>query len=564
MGTQIYSVLLNRCVCNCKVKDIKLLLCKPTTFSAYRSKSYQPANQYCSFVPKTHTQPKSTSQHQRTCVFPNKAFHCRAIFTLPMANASHQRYKLSQRKKMLDFHPTTLVHSGTDELSEEQPPSWLFVSAAVAGVYGAQVNLELDLEERLKEETVQIMRENIKSRGLSVDVDSLVQNFKLMKQMQQERDILMSQKKDILQQFKALKEEGSEKSHEDTKKHLVNKLSFIKGKIADLKSSWDIEEKVMLGALDLPNDVHPTTPLDELVVLREANLQEESLHSLNHVEIAKKFDLIKFSNVGPKAYYLKKDLVLAEMTLTSLVCDFLRSNGFRHMSGPEFVKTPIVEGCGGDVRDVYEVLTMVDPHKTAIEPMNHLSGVSLYMFAAYVARTCIGDSVLPLQMFACGRRYQNSDLPGLFGATQSTQASLFSCVKETDLERQFDNILELIWKFLLKFGFALRLRQTCVKDLRREEMRRVDFEIFSPSLEQFIPVASVSDVGDFVSRRLMVTHNQNHADIRTAKRLHMIHGTVLNITSFLALWMEHSFSDETQFTLKKLPPLQPDTDISIS
>ncbi|RUS79350.1 hypothetical protein EGW08_012904, partial [Elysia chlorotica] len=100
-----------------------------------------------------------------------------------------------------------------------------------------------------------------------------------------------------------------------------------------------------------------------------------------------------------------------------------------------------------------------------------------------------------------------------------------------------------------------RLSQACARDLRREETRRVDIEAFSPSLQQPIPVASIRDVGDFLSRRLMVTHNQNHADIRTASRLHMIHGTVLNITSFLALWMEHSHTDGDKFTLCKLPPL---------
>ena len=63
------------------------------------------------------------------------------------------------------------------------------------------------------------------------------------------------------------------------------------------------------------------------------------------------------SNVGPKAYYLKKDLVLAEMALTSSICNFLQSKGYRHMSGPEFVKTPVVVSISPDA----PVLIMLSP-----------------------------------------------------------------------------------------------------------------------------------------------------------------------------------------------------------
>lgn len=58
---------------------------------------------------------------------------------------------------------------------ENQPQSWLFVSDSVAGVYGAQVNLELDLDRRLSEETlVNLMFDNVKLRELDIDVYKLV------------------------------------------------------------------------------------------------------------------------------------------------------------------------------------------------------------------------------------------------------------------------------------------------------------------------------------------------------------------------------------------------------
>ena len=68
---------------------------------------------------------------------------------------------------------SSFIHSGRVEL-EDQPTSWLFVSPAVAGAYGAQVNVELDLNERLDQGALKTLRNNVESRGLSLDIDGLV------------------------------------------------------------------------------------------------------------------------------------------------------------------------------------------------------------------------------------------------------------------------------------------------------------------------------------------------------------------------------------------------------
>uniref|UniRef100_A0A0B6XYJ4 Uncharacterized protein n=1 Tax=Arion vulgaris TaxID=1028688 RepID=A0A0B6XYJ4_9EUPU len=159
-------------------------------------------------------------------------------------------------------------------------------------------------------------------------------------------------------------------------------------------------------------------------------------------------------------------------------------------------------------------------------------------------------------MFACGRCYQNGDLPGLYGATQSTQTSLFSCAKAENLDSRFHETVDIIWNFLEPLGFPLRLLQICARGLRREERRRFEVQMFSPSHQNFVPVAHVSDLSDFVSRRLMITHNQNHADIRKADHLHMVSGTLINITSLLAIWMEYSNTDQTKFSLCPLKSVQ--------
>ncbi|CAL1526513.1 unnamed protein product, partial [Lymnaea stagnalis] len=433
-------------------------------------------------------------------------------------------------------------HHATESIAfENQPFSWLFVSNAVGGEYGAQVNLDLDLENRLLDESAQKLKFNVEARGANIDVCQLVTDYKKFQLFKKQRADLAGERDQILTELKLLNEKsiGSDAGVESPLQDLQKKLAIVKGKINLQTPYWELEESIMYRCLKLPNDLHITTPLDKRQILREHKGSKDSTENSSHINIAKKFDLIKFSTVGPKAYYLKGDLAKAELALTNKVVKYLKSHNYRFMAGPEFFKSPIIEGCGLDIHNPHEVLTMKEAFKEDVEPMNHLIGISPATFVGYVAKTCIGDKVLPLKMFACGRSYQNSDLPGLYGAVQSIQAGVFSCVKKDDLELQFDETVNLIWNFLEPFGLSMRLSQASAKELKLAEQRRLDVQILAPSLKQHVTIASVSDLGDFVSRRLMVKHSLNHADFRPAPLVQMVSGTALNITSLLAAWMEH-------------------------
>ncbi|XP_005098703.1 serine--tRNA synthetase-like protein Slimp [Aplysia californica] len=426
---------------------------------------------------------------------------------------------------------------------DNQPPSWLFVSGAVAGAYGAQVNLELGLNERLTGEPLRKLQENISARKMELRLDELIQDYNRLLQLKREREELIAKRNELFQQIRALKSQG--KSSVDTES-LYQEAVAVKQRIKNSvnQAMWDLEESVTLRGLKLPNELHESTPLSDASQILQEKEGTREPQSMNHVEAGEKHELIKFSNVGPKAYYLKGELAIAEQALAELICGYMEKKDYRLIAGPEFFKTPVLEGCGRDVFDTEGVLTIQHVIKDIVEPMNHLAGVSPMTFAAYMAKLCVGDARLPFNLFSCGRTYQNSDLPGLFGAMQTTQVGLFSGVTESDVDLQFEQTIDVVWKLLQSLGFSMRLSLVPVTDLRQEERRRVELQVFAPSLDSFIPIGYVSDLGDFVSRRLMTCHNRNHGDIRRAKHLHMISGSAVNITSLLAVWLEHTDLDQ--------------------
>lgn len=85
---------------------------------------------------------------------------------------SHKRFKTLHS---VPRHPSGGRYYSTQNVTfDSQPHSWLFVSSAVAGAYGAQVNLELDLDNHLTGVGLEKLKSNLKHRGVTFDIDDLV------------------------------------------------------------------------------------------------------------------------------------------------------------------------------------------------------------------------------------------------------------------------------------------------------------------------------------------------------------------------------------------------------
>jgi len=93
----------------------------------------------------------------------------------------------------------------TKSVFDKQPSSWLFVNDnKIGGEYMAQVNLDLGLEERLSEDRLPQLHENLMARNMTFDVDTLVKDFELMHEAGRTNENLKARKETLLQQIKNL------------------------------------------------------------------------------------------------------------------------------------------------------------------------------------------------------------------------------------------------------------------------------------------------------------------------------------------------------------------------
>lgn len=418
------------------------------------------------------------------------------------------------------------------------------------------VELDLDFQQRLKAKD-QLLSELSSRNFTDVNVDQLERDYFHMTELNRRKNALERQQKtEITEKILYLKTEQNASSDPRERVGIdvdMSKLRetgrLLKKQIKEILSELrDIEEKVILTALKLPNELHASTPLSQDRVEDSGGTEDCHTDRLSHIEIGQMFDLIKFSNIGSKAYYFKDSLALLEQALTNYFSERLRQEGFTQMASPELFKDLVVEGCGED-SDSCEQFLKLKPKADDISD-SFLTGVSIMSFAAYLAKSRINKSCLPLQYFTCGRSYlpgAKSSLPGLFDATQSVKINMFSVVGEPE---ECDVVTQTIKNYLCdiykQFDVPWRAVTVCAPRLHKTEELRIEIQMWVKSIQKYIKVASVSMVSDYISRRLMIRHG------KLSLPVYMVHCEALDVTRLIAILMEYGTIKEDTYTL---PPL---------
>ena len=86
----------------------------------------------------------------------------------------------------------------------------------------------------------------------------------------------------------------------------------------------------------------------------------------------------------------------------------------------------------------------------------------------------------------------------------------------------------------------------CAPRLHKTEELRMEIQMWVKSIQQYIKVASVSMVSDYISRRLMIRHGELSLPV------YMVHCEALEVTRLIAILMEYGTIKEDTYTL---PPL---------
>jgi len=142
----------------------------------------------------------------------------------------------------------------------------------------------------------------------------------------------------------------------------------------------------------------------------------------------------------------------------------------------------------------------------------------------------LDESVLPVRLTAqtaCFRREAGAagrDTRGLLRVHEFDKVELFAyCTPDQEVDAHAD-ILQRAEGLLRSLGLTYRVLDLCAGDLGTSSARTIDLEVYSPGVDRWLEVSSVSQFGDFQARRANVRYRT--ADGSTAF-VHTVNGSAL-------------------------------------
>lgn len=392
----------------------------------------------------------------------------------------------------------------------------------------------VDLENRLKH--LSILKNNIISRGLNINIDKICDNWSNFLNTRDELVSLNAEKQKLIEQLKTTNKDNINEINvlKESKSKIVNRLTSLRNHISTL------EKEIVIPSLSIPNSLHPKCPKSEITILIEKNgvMELNNNESLNHLEIGKTLDCLHY--VNSTIVYLMNELSLCERAILSYFNESLERLDFIPFCNSDLVKSVIIEGCGADIENADATFILSEKN------MHLVGGASLYSFCAFLTKQSVGGNKLPLKIYSAGRSYKpstnNNYNGGLFSAVQTNAVEMFiGVMDECQAQIHFEETLNIYKQLYDDIGLKYRIVYSPVTALENWESLRAQVELYSVGCQNYVAAGSLSLSGDFISKRLRIyySNKDNHTF------LHIISGKIVDTNVLLACLLEQNINKFT-------------------
>jgi seryl-tRNA synthetase len=405
------------------------------------------------------------------------------------------------------------------------------------------------LDIRFIRENAELVQENAKNKGYTVDIAKLLKLDEVRRKVQTEIDILREQRNINTASMKGAKpSDDLLKAGQQLKEDIAKKEAEL--------AKTDAEFSDLVN--QVPNVMQPDVPIggeDMSVVVKEWG--ERPTGATDHLDFAVKRDWVDFERgakvAGAKFYYLKGDLALLENAITQFALEFLMKKDFTYLTVPAMVNSRTSTGTGfaprtSEQNDEYyiegEDLTLI---ATAEIPLT-----------GYHADEIIDESRLPLFYTALSPSFRKEagtygkHTRGLFRVHQFNKLEMYAFAtpeQSVEVHEKLLAIEEELWQAL---EIPYHVINIASGDLGAPASKKYDLEYWSPVDGTFRELTSASNCTDFQARNLNIRVRGADGNVRV---LHTLNGTAVALARSLVAVLEHYQNEDG--TLRVPNVLQP-------
>ena len=325
----------------------------------------------------------------------------------------------------------------------------------------------------------------------------------------------------------------------------IEAMRLVGDKIAELdKKVKETEEELNSLIMIIPNIPDPRVPYgasdaENVVVRYEGKITEREFDPIPHWDLGPALGIIDFDRgvklTGSRFYILNGAGARLQRALIAFMLDLHIRQGYEERYTPFMVKSEILYGSGqlpkfrdNLYHDAEEDFWMVP---TAEVPLT-----GLYM------NEIIEEDSLPMRFTAytpCFRREKMSagrDVRGIKRGHQFDKVEMY-CYSHPDKSAdELDRMLNAAEETCRQLDLPYRIVAQCTGDLGFNARICYDIEVWAPGCKEWLEVSSVSDDGDFQSRRGAIRFRDKESG--KTRFLHTLNGSGLGLPRTLIAVME--------------------------
>jgi seryl-tRNA synthetase len=328
--------------------------------------------------------------------------------------------------------------------------------------------------------------------------------------------------------------------HGQQKIDSIKEASVISEKTKELKPELDkanIEYKKVM--LSIPNPPAPdvidgASDKDNTTNRTWGETTKFDFKPLDSIELAEKLDLFDTERAtkisASRFYFLKKELVILELSLFRYAVDMLVAEGFIPMIPPVMLNRKVMEGAGyipGGEDEIYKTQDDL-----------YLAGTAEQPIAGYHMDEILAEKSLPLRyvgISTCFRREAGShgkDVRGILRAHQFNKAEMFSFVKPEDSEKEHKYLVSIEEKMMQGLKLPYQVVNICAGDLGAPASKKFDIEAWVPGENKYRETHSCSNCTDYQARRLNIRFKDKKGKI---EYVHTLNGTAFSERPLIAI-----------------------------
>ena len=401
------------------------------------------------------------------------------------------------------------------------------------------------LDIKLIRENADAVRQALKNRSLSFDLDTVLEKDARLRKLHVELDEMRHRKRVASEEVGRLKREGKDASRQlsDVKKE-SGREEEIAAQAAQLETA--LRNQLLL----IPNIPHGTVPVGGAEANEVVRLWSEPkpfpFRPRTHLDLAQSLGLIDFERAakisGSHFVLFTGRGARLERALINFMLDLhTGQHGYREIGPPLLVNRATMTGTGQLPKFEEDMYRLKDDDLFLI-PTAEVPVTNMH------AGETLEAAALPLRYTAytpCFRREAGSYGKETRGLVRVHQFDKVELVKFVEPESSYDELERLVAdaeKVLQLLELPYRVAALATGDLGFASAKTYDLEAFSPGTGRWLEVSSCSNFEDFQARRASIRCRD--AKTKKVRLIHTLNGSGVALArTVIALLENHQRAD---------------------